>query len=332
MLDRCQALALLLDGPTWRWLAARRSEGLSGLHDHEGARPGPSGRGLLPPGRGRRLGKGDGDDRRVRLDVPFVQQHHRTCSPATLASLSAFWGRPVDQSAVAAEICYDGTPVHRSRAWAEANGWTVREFRVTLGSARALLDRGIPFAVTTAWTSAAHQQAVVGYDARRGTLLVRCPPPPSPGVAGRSLLLGVRVVWPPRPVILPRDRAHELDALELPDAELYDQLHALKMYLVAHRRYEAGGVRRRMSRFLPGHALAQWAALELAWYDRDLEAERAPWDALLKLFPNAPALAAREAAYSCERLPRPHRAVDGWPRPAPAIRTTSPSRASGPAS
>ena len=62
----------------------------------------------------------------MTLPVPFLRQQRDTCAPTSLAMLCAFWGRPVDHVALAAAICYDGTPGHAERHWAETEGWTVR--------------------------------------------------------------------------------------------------------------------------------------------------------------------------------------------------------------
>src|SRR5438045_3490327 len=85
------------------------------------------------------------EGKRVMLAVPYVRQHYVTCAPATLTAISSFWKRPAEHLNVAEEICYDGTPSHSQRTWAEKNGWIPREFTVTWDSAVALLDRGVPF-------------------------------------------------------------------------------------------------------------------------------------------------------------------------------------------
>ena len=89
--------------------------------------------------------------RRVILDVAFVRQHHMTCAPATLSSLSRFWSRAYDHLHVAEQICYDGTPAHSERNWAVKNGWIVREFTMTWDNARALIDRGVPGLRSPPW-------------------------------------------------------------------------------------------------------------------------------------------------------------------------------------
>ena len=77
--------------------------------------------------------------------------------------------------AVAERICYDGTPAPSERRWAEENGWEVREFTITKEAATGLLDRGIPFTLTTVDPGNAHLQAMIGYDGRRGTFILRDP-------------------------------------------------------------------------------------------------------------------------------------------------------------
>ena len=174
------------------------------------------------------------------LPVPFIRQHHLTCVPATLAAISSYWSVPADHLGIAEEICYDGTPSHSTRRWAENNGWLVREFTVTWESAQALLDRGIPIAVATVEPTNAHMQAIVGYDMIRGTLLVRDP-------YNRQLseflvdqfFERYRFCGPRGLAMVPTDRADRLSACVLPEAEFYDQLYAIQDHLVANRRAAA---------------------------------------------------------------------------------------------
>ena len=86
-------------------------------------------------------------------------------TPFSGAAISSFWKRPAEHLNVAEEICYDGTPSHSQRTWAEKNGWIPREFTVTWDSAVELLDRGVPFTLTITFTALAHLQAIAGYDA-----------------------------------------------------------------------------------------------------------------------------------------------------------------------
>ncbi len=119
------------------------------------------------------------EGRRVALPVGFVRQHHVTCAPATLSAISRYWSMAADHLDVAERICYDGTPAHSERCWAEENGWLAREFTVTWESAQALIDRGLPFTLTTVMPGASHLQAAIGYDSRLRTLVVRDPREPT---------------------------------------------------------------------------------------------------------------------------------------------------------
>ena len=92
----------------------------------------------------RRLAEAPPEAKRVVLPVGFVRQHHLTCARATLAMISRFWSMPCDHLEVAAAICYDGTPAHSERHWAETHGWVAREFTVTWDSAVALLTVAFP--------------------------------------------------------------------------------------------------------------------------------------------------------------------------------------------
>src|SRR5262249_40919338 len=176
-----------------------------------------------------------GPDRRAHLDVPFVRQHRQTCVPATLAALGRFWSRPAEHLTVAEAICYDGTPAHSERRWAEENGWRARELTITWDAATALLDRGVPVALHTYGATAGHCQAIIGYDARRGTFTVRDPyiPCDLEGFA-EELLEQHRASGPRGLALVPADRSELLDGVDLPDAALFDRLHTLHCALDRH--------------------------------------------------------------------------------------------------
>lgn len=213
------------------------------------------------------------DGQRVLLPVGFVRQHQLTCAPATLATISRYWQRPAEHLAIAELICYDGTPRIRGREWAEQNGSVLREFRVTWESAKALLDCGIPFALTTVEPGNAHMQAVVGYDERRGTLLIRDPFVRLLGEAlGDEMLKRQRPFGPRGMAFVPADRPELVTALtqlDLPDVELNEQNHLLEAALKEHRRDEAQRVLAEMQRLAPDDPLTILARRELARYDGD---------------------------------------------------------------
>ena len=231
----------------------------------------------------------------VRLDVPFVRQHHMTCAPATLTALSRFWKLPVDHVALAAEICYDGTPSHVERHWAEQNGWLAREFRVTWDVARELLDRGVPFTLTTVETESAHLQAVIGYDSFRGTLLIRDPYLRQAGeVTAEPYLEQYAASGPRGMVLVPRSEAALLDGVVLPEALLYDHYYKLQRSLHLHDRPSAERELAALNTVAPGGRLTLVAERDLGSYDGSHSRTLAATEALLEAFPkSAPLLRTR---------------------------------------
>jgi tetratricopeptide (TPR) repeat protein len=224
---------------------------------------------------------------RIELPVPFVQQHHMTCAPATLAALCRFWGRPAEHLEIVEAICYDGTPAHSERSWAEGQGFVCREFRVTWESACALIDRGVPFTLTTTATTSAHLQAVIGYDARRGTLVLRDPSWKFSGEALADGLLDHQKSTGPRGMaMVPREEAHRLVGLDLPEADFYDDFHRVQTALVTHRRSDAVAACAAMEARDANHRLTLWARRSIATYDADPVAQLRATEALQALYPD----------------------------------------------
>lgn len=223
---------------------------------------------------------------RVLLPVPFVRQHDLTCAPATLAALARFHGVEAEHLEIAEEICYDGTPDWAQRRWAEQQGFLVREFTVTWAAARGLVDRGLPFALTTVEPGSAHLQAVVGYDEGRGTLLIRDPTFRSMAELAEPGIEDYRACGPRGMVLVPSAKEAWLDGVALPEAELHDVYHRVQASLVAHRREEAEQACRALEAQTPGHRLALFARRALAGYDEDEEARLAATERLLALFPD----------------------------------------------
>ena len=225
--------------------------------------------------------------RRVKLSVNFVRQHHQTCAPATLTAISNFWNLPAEHLAVAEIICYDGTPAHSERHWAEQNGWIAREFTVTWEAAVVLLNRGVPFTLVTAEATSAHLQAVIGYDDLRGTLIIRDPYQYYAGEAvAEAFLQHYRARGPRGMALVPKAQAHLLDGLDLPDAALFDRLHALQRALFQHQRAEAQIVFQQMEADGPKHRLTLSAKRSLASYDQNTPALLACLNELLEQFPD----------------------------------------------
>lgn len=226
--------------------------------------------------------------KRVRLNVGFVRQNELTCAPATLTALSGFWNRPADHLEVAEEICYDGTSGFKERRWAEEQGWYTREFRADWETTAQLIDLGIPFTLATVEVSSAHLQAVIGYDSRAGTIVIR-----DPGHRHYTEALAVEFFKDyafsgPRALILaPQDRAADIEALALPEADLYDLNHVLNAALEKHDRDEAQSQYEKLCEKAPDHRLTHWAERALAGYDDNTRGMRDAAAKLLELYPDA---------------------------------------------
>ena len=224
--------------------------------------------------------------RRVILPVGYVRQHHFTCAPATLSALSRFWQMPVDHLALAAQICYDGTPDHIERHWAGENGYHVREFRVTWPTLTALIDRGVPFTLTTVETQSAHLQAVIGYDSFRRTVLIRDPYERTHGEWPAEEFLERYAASGPRGMLLvPLAELSRLDGIELPDAEFYDHHYQLQRALTAHDRPAAQQHFEDLERLDAAHRLTLQARRSLASYDGSLPRQLAAVEELLTRYP-----------------------------------------------
>ncbi len=204
----------------------------------------------------------------VRLDVEYVRQHHMTCGPATLTSIAQYWGCEVDHLDVVEDIWYDGTSEYSERQWALENGYVVYEFCLTWDVAVKLLDKGIPFALSTVEPGSAHLQAVIGYDQARGVFLVR-----DPGTRSTTEFFAEKSLefyaWtgPRAMVLIPEGKASLLDQIELPDKEVYDRYFWIKAALEKNDREAASAHIEEMQQRWPEHRLLHVANRSIAIYD-----------------------------------------------------------------
>jgi cellulose synthase operon protein C len=181
----------------------------------------------------------EGNFNRKKLDVPFIRQHQMTCAPATLASLSKFFGKERDHLEIAEAICYDGTPWHKERTWAEENGFEVYEFRFTEQITKLLIDRNLPFTLSTNAVTSAHLQACIGYDDRLGLALIRDPTNRHYGEMLFEQLAKQHPVYGPRGMLLiPNDQIDLVAGLEFPDKLIYDGRHQLMLAIDAHDEFK----------------------------------------------------------------------------------------------
>ena len=178
---------------------------------------------------------------RIELPVGFVRQHRVTCVPATLSAISRFWSKPADHVQVAEEICYNGTSDYNERQWACRNGWIAREFTVTEDAARRSMERGVPFTLNTVEPGAGPFAG--GDRVRRPPRNVadsRASSRVSVEAMADKILHRYRAFGPRGMALVPVEQAARLEGVALPDAELWDQIHAFDGALVNHRRDEAG--------------------------------------------------------------------------------------------
>jgi len=230
---------------------------------------------------------GQPDHHRVKLPVGFTRQHHMTCAPATLSTLSRYWNRPHEHLEIAARICYDGTPPHADRRWANEHGFVTREFTVTWDAGVALIDRGVPFAVDTVDPGRGHAQAIIGYDKLRGTLLIRDPFVRQANEFIADKILEHYAPTGPRGLVLvPADKAHLLDGVDLPDAALYDRHHDLQGALERHDRPAAQAALDALEQAAHDHRITLYARRALAIYDTNINGILAANEALLQKFPD----------------------------------------------
>ncbi|MEZ6133862.1 MAG: C39 family peptidase [Pirellulaceae bacterium] len=221
------------------------------------------------------------------LPVEFVRQHTMTCGPATLSAISRYWNQPAEHLEVAEEICYNGTTNYAERNWANQNGYTTREFTVDEASTEALIGRDVPFTLVTRGAGLAHLQAVIGYDGRTGSILVRDPSHRVRGTIGADELFESQAAHGPRGMVLvPADRAHLVSDLDLPDAEIYDLTHAFDEALIQHCRDDAIKHLEKIAKHAPKHRLHWQTRRQLAIYDGDEQGILAAVQELLALYPD----------------------------------------------
>lgn len=299
--ERYAELSPLMEKAIVEWLAARRCDVSYYLGDH--GKAAEFARQVNEPFYQKladHFAEPTAQGKRIVLPVGFVRQHHMTCAPATLSAISRFWNMPSDHLGVAEAICYDGTPNHNERQWAEEHGWRTREFTVTWDSAVALIDRGVPFTLTTVEPASAHLQAVMGYDSHRGSLIVRDPYERHfVEFVVEQMLQRYRATGPRGMAMVPKEQAHLLDNLELPDEPLYDLFYQLQLALKVHDRERAEQQHTAMETQAPEHRLTVLARRYLAGYDGNATEALASSDQMLKLYPDD--VSARLTRVSCLR-------------------------------
>ncbi len=209
-----------------------------------------------------------GDERRRVLKTGFLRQHNVTCAPATIANIARFWGREERHLDIAEAICYDGTPAYKERDWAAGNGWTVSEFTLNWDDLTALIDREVPFTLATTFPGMGHLQAVVGYDQKRRTALIRDPFVPQLVEFDVDALIESQSSTGPRSMaMVPVERAELLDGIRLEESEVYDLAHQVSTAIDRHDRQAAATAIDELRDRFPDHRLTLASQWELARYD-----------------------------------------------------------------
>jgi tetratricopeptide (TPR) repeat protein len=235
------------------------------------------------------LKKEPDDPKRVQLDVRFLRQHHVTCAPATISNLARFWQRQADHLELVEEMCYDGTPSYKERIWAENNGWITREFTLNWDDATALLDRGVPLTLATIFPGGGHLQAIIGYDSRRRTYLVRDPYYEKVGEFLADELLENQKASGPRVMALVPEGSEELltgIGRELFESDIYDMAYRVESALEFHKRDEAENAMSQLADKYPDHRLTLATRWVMAHYDANTPGIRSALQGLLKQFPD----------------------------------------------
>ena len=289
LVDEAERLTPYADEGGRSWYTARRADAELGLGNFVAAtaRARQVTKNQFYENLADRLERHSGKERRVKIPVPFIQQGYNTCAPATLSAITSFWENPIAQDTLIGEICYDGTFDFVERRWAEKGGWHAREFKVDWDVAVALLDRGIPFILSTQEINSGHSQAVMGYDTVRGSLLIRDPNHRHHSeYAYEEFEKHYAPVGPRGFLLLPQGYLDKADGIMFPEAELYDHIYGLNCALEAHDRDRAESFLNLLDQQAPNHRLAWMGRRALAHYDQNPLAQLEAVDGLLNLFPD----------------------------------------------
>lgn len=210
------------------------------------------------------------DARRCVLDVPFIRQHHMTCSPASITAVSMYWGVEIEQQQVVAEICYNGTPNVDERDWIERQGWLAIEFDLQYGTLKKLIDAGFPVLLATVEPGSAHLQVIVGYDEQLGVYILRDPYNPRL----QELLVEESHRYyassGPRCLLMaPKSAQHKIADCKFSASSLYTANYHLTKALDNNNRKLAYQAYREMLSIDEQHRLTLYANRKLAVYDNN---------------------------------------------------------------
>ncbi|WP_020470373.1 tetratricopeptide repeat protein [Zavarzinella formosa] len=279
--ERYAELSPLMDKETTKWLEARRADTAYYVGDFTAAK----------------------EHSRKALDefyTAFADKLEQTPEPIPTVRIEmppkkelksifewmAGWWKITTPPYVADTQPGDGLPEARERQWAEQNGFAVAEFTYTQEACEKILARGWPCVVTMVDAGYGHSQVVCGGDFQRKTLWLADLSEPRVNEAPLKVILERYGTYGPRGFLMvPKDRAVELEALALPDTARYDRLHKVQSAIVRHDRALAQSVYETMRADEPLHRLTRTARFAIARYDANPTLLLHAIDSLLALAP-----------------------------------------------
>ncbi|MET1257077.1 tetratricopeptide repeat protein [Aliikangiella maris] len=208
-----------------------------------------------------------------KIDVPFLKQKSMTCAPASMAAILKFHGYDFEQSEIAEQICYDGTPDYLERKWLNDNAIPFREFDLTETSAIELLDHDLPFALVTGYASINHMQVVKGYDIRKGILYLMDPADANcTEVLFKEVIAANQVTGPRCLVFASEEKLANIQHMSLKSENIYllsDKYHTA---LRAHQLTQAAKILDELNSAYPDERLTLLAQGAMAnYYNREQE-------------------------------------------------------------
>lgn len=281
--DRYAELSPLIDDETTKWLEARRSDIAYYLGEFGAAKE--------------HARKADDDFYKAFADkleqtpepIPTVRIEMPAKNPGIRSVFDwlATWWKVPAPSFSPDSLPGDGLPDPKERQWAESNGFAVAEFTFGNEASEKILARGWPCLLTMVDAGFGHSQVVCGGDAQRKTVWLADMGETRTNEAPLKVILERYGTYGPRGFLMvPKDRAVELEALALPDAARYDRLHRVQASLLKHDRPMAQSVYESMKAEDPTHRLTRSARFAIARYDANPTLLLNAVDSLLALAPD----------------------------------------------
>ena len=280
--ERYAELSPLMDEETTQWLEARRSDTAYHTGDFTAARE----HALLAKDEFYTAFAGTLERTPAPIPSVRIEMPPRDAGYKSVFDWTAGWWKIFVPRFVTDPLPGDGLPDARERQWAEQNDFAVAEFTYTPEAGERILARGWPCIVTMVDAGFGHSQVVCGGDVQRKTVWLADLAEPRVNEAPLKVILDRYGAHGPRGFLMvPREKAVELEALSLPDASRYDRLHRVQSALLKHDRAVAQAVYESMRADDPTHRLTRAARFAIARYDANPTLLLNAIDSLLALAP-----------------------------------------------